>query len=108
MKKASSIVIAAVLGFIVGIGASAIASQKDLTNVRMGPTAAISVATSADGQIVYVVNGSGFFKSDDGGATFTKLHKQEMAIGILKATFVLRPFSGTPRLVVVNRLTQIY
>ena len=65
------------VGVVCGVLASsvvAMAAEKiGVTDVRVGPTAAIGITTSADGSILYVVNGSGLFKSADGGATWTKL-----------------------------------
>jgi hypothetical protein len=76
MKRTATHALGLVLGLILGMAITVTASQKDLTAARAGPNAAaISVATSADGQIVYLVNNSGFFKSEDGGATFTMLHE---------------------------------
>lgn len=61
---------------IASLGAVSVAvvSQKlGVTDIRVGPTAAISVSTSADGKIVYVAHGNGVFKSSDGGETWRKL-----------------------------------
>jgi hypothetical protein len=56
------------------VTALAAAAQKlGVTDVRVGPTAAISVATSADGNIVYVAHGNGVYKSTDGGEKWRKL-----------------------------------
>ena len=57
--------------FALGISGSLIA--KEITDVRVGNTAAISVATSADGRIVYVAHGNGFFKSTDGGDNWKRI-----------------------------------
>lgn len=64
-------------GLVAGVllaGATVVAAEKiGVTDVRVGPTAAISVTTSSDGQTVYIVNGNGLFKSLDGGANWRKL-----------------------------------
>ena len=75
MKRTATIALGVVLGFILGMAVTVTASAKGLTNVRVGPTAAIGVATSADGQIVYIVHGNGIFKSTDGGINFTEIHE---------------------------------
>ncbi len=65
------------LGALLASGAVAgIVVAKDglgVTDVRVGPAAAIGIAASADGKTVYVVNGNGLFKSTDGGEHWRRL-----------------------------------
>ena len=48
-------------------------AKNSITDVRVGPTAAIGVACSADAQTVYVAHGNGFFKNTDGGETWKQI-----------------------------------
>lgn len=66
-------------GFIIGLalsGAAFAADRIGVTDVRVGPTAAIGITTSADGRTVYVVNGNVLFKSSDGGSSWSKLQAE--------------------------------
>jgi len=64
---------AALAGALASACIAVAAEGLGVTNVRVGPTAAIGVATSADGLTVYVANGNGVFKSADGGLTWRRL-----------------------------------
>jgi hypothetical protein len=58
---------------IIAVAAVAATQKTGVTNVRVGPTAAVALATSAVGSIVYVASGNGVYKSSDAGETWTKL-----------------------------------
>ncbi len=45
------------------------------TSVRIGETAAIGIATTCDGEVVFVANGYGIFRSKDGGETWTQVYQ---------------------------------
>jgi len=64
--RARLLVRAVICGTSVLLAGAALAS-RGVTVVRVGPTAAIGVACSAGGSIVYVIHGKGVFKSTDGG-----------------------------------------
>ncbi len=66
-------VISFFIGALSATSLSVAAQKLGVTDVRVGPTAAISISTSADGNIVYVAHGNGVFKSSDGGGTWKKL-----------------------------------
>lgn len=63
------------LGLALGVGLATAGAifANNVVDARSGNTAALSVATSADGVIVYVVNPNGFFKSGDGGNTWRSM-----------------------------------
>jgi hypothetical protein len=63
------------LGLVIGVGlaATTTAIARSVIDARSGPAVAISVATSADGTIVYVANPNGFFKSINGGETWQSM-----------------------------------
>ena len=50
------------------------ADSGEPTDVRVGPTAAIGIATSCNGDVVFVANGHGIFKSSDGGETWNQVY----------------------------------
>ena len=62
-------------GFAVS-AVAAVLAHGGVTDVRVGPTAAIGIATSADGATVYVVHESGLFKSTDGATTWHEMPVQ--------------------------------
>lgn len=63
------------IGIIFAFALLVLANASSLTDVRVGPTATISIATSADGKIVYVAHGNGVFKSEDGGANWAQIYR---------------------------------
>lgn len=69
--KSKEFALGLVVGLILVITTTAIA--KGIVDVRSGPAATISVATSADGLTVYVANPSGIYKSTNGGETWRSL-----------------------------------
>ena len=71
MREAFKTVLIVIVGFLLGIGFQAFANP---TSVRVGPTAAIGIATSGDGSIVYVANGSGIYRSKDSGGNWEKVY----------------------------------
>lgn len=56
-----------------GLAITTTAIARNVIDARSGPAVAISVATSADGSTVHVVNPNGFFKSTDGGETWRSM-----------------------------------
>ncbi len=73
MKKKISIIVISLL-ITLSIGFYAYPKVKGLTDVRVGPTAAVSVACSADGKIVYVVHGNGVYKRTNGSKDWDKIY----------------------------------
>jgi hypothetical protein len=59
--------------FGAGIGMATSAIAGGVLEVRSGQAVGISIATSANGLIVYVANPSGVYKSEDGGETWRSL-----------------------------------
>lgn len=71
--KNGSVLLSLAVGVTFAATAAFAAQKIGITDVRVGPTAAISIATSADGSVVYIAHGNGVFKSTDGGETWKKL-----------------------------------
>lgn len=69
--KAGNFLVGVIVGILGTIGASLFA--QGVLDVRSGPAVGLSIATTADGAIVYAANPNGFFKSRDGGETWQKL-----------------------------------
>jgi len=67
------VLISLAVGALSATAIAATAQKIGVTDVRVGPTAAIAITTSADGNIVYVANGNGVFKSTNGGETWIRL-----------------------------------
>lgn len=60
------------LGVAVGFAIQVYAAQP--TDVRVGNTATIGVSTNCEGNIVYIANGNGIFKSSNGGETWDEIY----------------------------------
>jgi len=73
MKKLIAIIIIGLL-MIFGIGFYGFPKVRGLTDVRVGPTAAIGISCSADGEIVYIAHGNGVYKSNDGGKNWKQIY----------------------------------
>jgi hypothetical protein len=73
MKQIHKMTFVFIVGLLLGLGYAWADSNKP-TDVRVGPTAAIGVATSCDGKIVFVAHGNGIFRSSDSGATWDKVY----------------------------------
>jgi hypothetical protein len=74
MKSYLKSVLILAAGVILGLSAQVIAKPSKPTDVRVGPTAAIGIATSSDGAIVYIANGNGVFKSVNAGSSWVKVY----------------------------------
>lgn len=76
MNRNVNFVVGIITGILISLaGTITVYAATQNKKLWLGLSAANSISTSADGQIVYLVNPNGVFKSTDGGGNWEQIYQ---------------------------------